>query len=449
MKINDEFIKNALQYNISEDKIRILEDLDIDESLEKIFHNLSLKLPQDNIEYLLFLWMISILRQPTSEDNIIKSLNIIYKIDEDNIISILESHNIKIHPQNIDIIESILKKNLAESKIIFESHHNLEAINNFIENKSWEKVYSSLSPMHNNLKFIIKSPSIHALHILMQLKDKPQLYKLIAEVRDIPCLWGIFANLSPSRILNLTYESNDDYIIFCTLSALFPFEHPPLSSLTDNEEQLVALLLYKPEYEKSFLIEILKIFNTYPIRYPTLQRSLGKALAISNSESYINLYCTSLSLHPLNCNDKGREHIKLCLEEFNKIAADELKNKLYAIIFKLWTEWNFNIHKNDHLFNIKFSLLDYAIVKYYKTTLSDEEISILIEKKIEEILDINNNWYKNYSKFITQWYCYLSTLQPLFHLQALKNDTEPNYLQVNTEYQFEKIDRFTSIRIRK
>ncbi|EOQ64666.1 hypothetical protein F935_00316 [Acinetobacter calcoaceticus ANC 3811] len=448
MKINNEFIEDVLQYNISEDEIRILEDFCGHESLDNIIHELNLKLPNKKVDSLLISWIISTLISPVNEDKIKKVLNIFYKIKQEDILKKLEPYHFKIHPQNITLIEDIFKNSMTDRQYTFRLQNNLKNINNFIEMGAWEKVYSSLHLAHTELKYYINFSSIHAFYMLTQLKDKSQLYKLILGVRDIPYLWGFFANLPPSLVLDLTYDSHDHHVIFCVLSALFPFEHLNSISLTDSEEQLIASLLYKPEYEKSFLMEILKIFNTYPIRYPTLQRSLGKALGDSNDETYINLYINSLSLTPIPSNDKGREHIQLCLEEFEKLAADELKIGLYKTAFRFWSEWAFNIPQDGYLFDIKFSLLDFAIIKYYKNTFSDKEINILIEQKIEELSDMDNNWYKNSSEFTTQWYWYLSTLQPLFHLQMLNSDTELNYLQVNKEYQFENLDRFISIRIR-
>ncbi|PJF04109.1 hypothetical protein CVD06_09775, partial [Acinetobacter seifertii] len=67
MKINNEFIEDALQYNISEDEIRILEDFRGHESLDNIIHELSLKLPNKKIDSLLISWIISTLISPVNE----------------------------------------------------------------------------------------------------------------------------------------------------------------------------------------------------------------------------------------------------------------------------------------------------------------------------------------------------------------------------------------------
>lgn len=448
MKISNNLIESALQYSITEEDIHILQSFCKYETLDNIIYDLSLKLPTKNIEYLLIFWIISTLRTPTSEDKIINILNIIYKLNKGDIIKILESNNIQIHPQNIILIENLFINAQINKQHTFRLRHNLENISTFIQSEDWEKIYSSLHLAHTELKHCINFSSIYAFHILVQLKNKSELYKLISEVRDIPTLWGIFSNIDPSLLLNLTYDSNDHHVIFCTLSSLFPFEHREQHPLTENEEKFVAKLLCKCSYEKDFFCKILKIFNTYPSRVPTLQKALGKALAIANNESFINIYINSLYLYPLSSNDEGRKCIRVCLEEFERLASSKLKYSLYEKAFHVWSAWKFDIPKNGYLFDIKFCLLDYAVVKYYKNTFSDEKISFMIEKKIEEISDINNNWYESATEFTAQWYWHLSTLQPLFHLQMLNKGKELNYLQINKEYQFEKLDRFISIRIR-
>lgn len=448
MKINNDFIENALQYNMTEDEIQILEDVHFHESLENIIYELNFKLPNKKIETLLTSWIVSKLTNPINEDKLKKVLNIIYKIKQEDILKKLESYNIKIHPQNITLIENIFNNATVDKKYTFRLENNLKNINNLIEIGAWEKIYSSLHLAHTELKYCIDFSAIHAFYLLTQLKSKSELITLFKKITDIPTLWGIFANLDSSLLLNLTHESDTPHIIFCTLSSLFPFESRERPFLTENENTLVTNILIKCSYKKEFWYEILKIFNTYPLRYPTLQKNLGKALAIINDETCINIYIDTLYLYPINSNDEGRNCIKICLEEFERLASNKLKIFLYTKAFNVWMEWKFDIPKTGYLFNIKFSLLDFAIVKYYKNTCSDEKINFIIKDKIEEMWDIDNNWYKSSTEFTAQWYWYLSSLQPLFHLQMLNNGTELNFLQVNKEYQFEKLDRFISIRIK-
>ena len=169
----------------------------------------------------------------------------------------------------------------------------------------------------------------------------------------------------------------------------------------------------------------MKILNTYPSRYPHIQMSLGKALALTTSDHAIQSYFKAIYLYTLEFNDIGRQSVSECLESFSQFANDEKQKMVWKTAFKIWHSWDFGIgDKDGHLSEVKASALDYAVTRYYLDCYDSAERKAFSEELIENLNNIDSVWHQTSSKHITYWYLQYSKFQPLHHAEEVsKNDT--------------------------
>jgi len=164
---------------------------------------------------------------------------------------------------------------------------------------------------------------------------------------------------------------------------------------------------------------LMDAFNRYPVRYPRLQEALGKALA-NSSLDVMKLYVEALQLDSVAINDPGRENMATCLRAFHARANANQRETLWRLAYERWSTWAFGRSDHDtHLLEIRFSLLDYAIVGYAIECLGANAATQARIDIVKKALSLHQNWHVSSSAMVTDWNRCLSSFQPFGHAEHI------------------------------
>jgi hypothetical protein len=158
------------------------------------------------------------------------------------------------------------------------------------------------------------------------------------------------------------------------------------------------------------------------VRYPAMQKPLGRALAQVPSAAFEG-YVDSISLLPKNSNiEEGRRNITESLRAFHTNATPERRVALWTLAYKRWLTWAFNAaDQNQHLTAINWSDLDYAIVGYALECLDEAARQEAIIGLCREMERLEYRWHASHTDMLAVWYRLLSQLQPYAHASTVAN----------------------------
>lgn len=188
----------------------------------------------------------------------------------------------------------------------------------------------------------------------------------------------------------------------------------PLSAMEQDAARaiLVSTANDLPEWQKW-----MAVFNTYPLRYPTLQRALGSALA-SLGEDPIRAYVESIHLYT-SC-DGSRGIVADCLKTFAEEADEAVRRTLWSMAFERWVRWRFNAGDQEHhLFQVACSELDFAVVGYCAECLDELQRKTVIDEYLRQLGQTELTWFSSESAYLTAFYRTLSELQPYCHARRV------------------------------
>jgi hypothetical protein len=230
------------------------------------------------------------------------------------------------------------------------------------------------------------------------------LAKAVANVRQTAVAMQFVTALKIEERFDLALTSDNSFIqfasVYVTLSGRWA-----VRALTPNAVQRLARLLVKVADDVQRWTGWLQVFNAYPVRYPLLQEALGLALA-SVSESARKTYIDSIVLLPsqVDAPDPGRGYVGVCLQSFRHNATEVQRAALWTVAYERWKQWRFNDRdRNQHLFKINRSQLDYAVVGYATECLTAAELAAEMASLYGELGSIEDNWHVSISDAITEW----------------------------------------------
>ena len=205
-------------------------------------------------------------------------------------------------------------------------------------------------------------------------------------------------------------------------------------------------LLIKMSADSNRWRDLMNVFNRYPVWYPRLQEALGSALANSSLEA-MEAYVEAIQLNNVAINDPGRRNVATCLRTFQAQANRNQRETLWGLAYARWSTWDFGrSDPNTHLFEIRTSLLDYAVVGYAIECLGVSAAMQVHIDIVTKALNLHQNWYLSSSAMVTDWNRYLSSFQPFGHAEhVLANNNEDwlcenrNYLPVDTQTDYLKL----------
>jgi hypothetical protein len=229
----------------------------------------------------------------------------------------------------------------------------------------------------------------------------------------------VASTLSTSEKLDLAVASAHPYVQFCCLYQVLSDHRTLKQPLSIDQEQLLTKLLLKVADDGPRWAAWMEVFNAYPLRHPALQTALGMALA-DGPDTAVEPYVKSIVLYPKQAPaDAGRQAVAACLSAFRSKASLARRRELWTLAHKRWTDWEFNrADSNQHLLNINWSELDYAIVGYACECLDATGQSNAMNLIIGKLKALEENWYASITDIVTAWNRLLSAFQPYAHAQA-------------------------------
>ncbi|ENV11050.1 hypothetical protein F966_00835 [Acinetobacter higginsii] len=425
------------------------EDLRFRDPYGQLCEKLSL-INESDVNSLLMNWAVSRVESETNITFLKKVLHVINLLDS-CFWEYVRANQLKINNKNIEVIKELLLSAKVSQELSISERYTQ---NNFFEKivdlkkrNAWSELYVTTHSASEWFQYFVDRSAVSGFKILLDCSLPEELESVLDGI-DISVLWGIFANIDSLVLLNFIDKIESKFIVFTALSSIFPFNgSAPLEEDLLIDDLLVNIFV-KAGSDINFISELFDIFNRYPTRYERLQKIIGNTLARLESEDVIVRYYKSLSLYTLRCEDKARVYVKNCLETFEVNCQDKLLiNRCWEIAFELWSDWNFDISLNNYLIEIKYSIIDFAIVKYYLSKCNQEQIGDLIEENLNKMMDIGNEWYLGKIYLNTDWNKLKSQMQPLYHAREICLDSTLSPLQDGFKYNFENLSHYVSFRV--
>lgn len=314
----------------------------------------------------------------------------------------------------------------------YHEQKHQESFKTLIAESNWSKIYSTYHRYHDVFKNSLGYNIRNALAVLYYF-DIKSLRSILDFKHDIPFMWGIMSVLNKSQAMNIALETTNQTLKFCALSSVFPF--PSKDSLNEHESSNLVQVFLDLMKDENLWSHWMKILNTYPLRYPYIQSSLGVALAQTTSDNALQTYFYKIDLHIVDFCDVSRVSVSNCLESFSQLADKEQQKSAWRVAFEIWDNWAFGIKEKDgHLFEIRASVLDYAITRYYLDCYDSEERKAMSNELLGRLHDIDNVWHQTPSKYTTYWYFYNSKLQPIYHADTVSKDASMHCLMQKNLY---------------
>jgi len=251
--------------------------------------------------------------------------------------------------------------------------------------------------------------------------DMDSLAAVMDEISNIQMAYFVARSLSEVNRLQLARATTSDRYRFAAALSI-AWGDQVFTGIGDEAETELAALLQEVSQNEDQWIKWMQAFNKHPMRFPALQRPLGRALALA-PEHALAIYVDSISLYTWPFNDShssnpsrpdGRQSVALCLGVFREVATSEQRLKLWQLAYTRWTQWAFarDSPSARHLTSIVGSELDYAITAYAADSLPPEVLKTQLASLVKEVHDIEMNWYSSFSELLSHRYALLSMLQP-------------------------------------
>lgn len=155
-------------------------------------------------------------------------------------------------------------------------------------------------------------------------------------------------------------------------------------------------------------------FNTYPLRYPLLHPALGNALAHASHE-VVKIYVDSIALHPIRITDVDESCTLVgeCFRGFAQEASPSSHQAAWTYAHQRWLDWRFGASDPSVcLFDLSRTCLDFAVVSYICECMNDLDREAAITDIRKAMNEIDLNWHRSESEFISEWHRLWSILQP-------------------------------------
>ena len=357
----------------------------------------------------------------------------------------------KISRKLVEYSKEIVSNVSSHMYFDFLTNYHEEERKNYLKtivtDNDWPKIYNEYHCNHENFEHSI-CYSLKSAFTLLYYFDVKSLMSILDIDRDIPFMWGMMGLMGKSMAMGIALETTNQTLKFCALASVLPFSGRDSLTKYESDELVTVFLTFMKD--ENLWRHWMKILNTYPSRYPHIQMSLGKALALTTSDHAIQSYFKAIYLYTLEFNDIGRQSVSECLESFSQFANDEKQKLVWKTAFEIWHSWDFGIgDKDGHLFEVKASALDYAVTRYYLDCYDSAERKAFIEELIENLNNIDNVWHQTSSKHITYWYLQHSKCQPLHHAEEMsKNETLKCLMQGVYQQNYGKYEDYIQYMIR-
>ena len=270
-----------------------------------------------------------------------------------------------------------------------------------IKEKNFSKIYAFIEALENGGKPVCDSFMISESARFLSWFDMKELVQAINSKKDTLSIFCLLQNLTNDKKLELCLETSNHLAQFECIRQVVSIRSK--SDLSPEQTQLMSNCITKLSHSDDLWQQFLVYFNTYPLRYPALQTSLGKALAQISDEKIIQ-YVDAINLDK---SDISREFINKCADAFLR-KADERKTNFF--LNKIYNKWN-NFIKNDEFYAFEVFETNFAdVVIRYLSHIRQEKLYKEIEQIVVRLFQINTEWFYSGSQQISCFHILLSKL---------------------------------------
>ena len=275
------------------------------------------------------------------------------------------------------------------------------------------------------------------------------LAQAFANLRQTVIAMQVAAVLSVEQRLRLAHASANPYLQLASAYQTVSVRRHG-QNLSSAEEQLLSELLLKVADDNPRWMAWMKIFNTYPIRFPLLQAPLGLALANAPDEA-IEPYVQAIWLYAKQAKpDPGRKCVAECLRVFRAHASLQRRHALWTAAHNRWLDWNFGqADPNQHLFWISWCDLDFALVGYACECMDDAAREGTVAAIRNGLQSSDNRWHASFTDFVTEWNRLLSKLQPYAYALNVAHSNDDWLAEKQTSWPFDPTkDKYLTMKYR-
>lgn len=256
----------------------------------------------------------------------------------------------------------------------------------------------------------VNSPWIGAVGRLLADFAPDRLVKATRQINLVLTAHAILQDLSDEQALDLGFESESDHIRFALLLSRAGKTRSFVMPLLKSDDAHLAKIWLRQASDLTTWPKWMSAFNTYPVRFPSLQKSIGLAL-VDMSHEAMEVYVQSVSL---DSGPEGRKVMAECLTAFRATAPLERRKALWALAFARWTDWNFGDEMSGVLLGIKTSALDYAVIGHVNEGMTAEECANELGLLATQAYKIEQVWHRD----VSQCKIALNRLLSRFHFIA-------------------------------
>lgn len=227
----------------------------------------------------------------------------------------------------------------------------------------------------------------------------------------------IISTLPLASAFGLATRSTSGHVRFAALERAGRRERRPLSD--EEGEALEALFTTLAQDDAAWPVWM-AAFNRYPVRFPYLQQSLGRALAHGSVEA-VQAYAEAVELTTPSA--EGGLCVANCLTEFRARTAPVLRCALWARAYERWEAWNFGAAEGRGLTAPGRSELDYAVVGWLLECAEPTAARTETDAFEAQLRALDAAWYDTVSSMHTAFNRLLSRYQVFAHACSSNADS--------------------------
>lgn len=316
--------------------------------------------------------------------------------------------------QNTNLIDT-LKRLVASFGLTIAagpgSTRDAEALVRFIEADA-QGDWVTIAQMWSSLRRVPLFPNaVQAASVRFLNRFAPErLAEGLRDVRQSILALQLVSALSAEDRLRVAMATDNGYLELAAVQQTVTPWQGSNPNLTAAETQLLTEQLLKVMRDPKSWTAWMKIFNHFPARFPTLQVSLGKALAEGSADG-LRAYVDAVWLY---AKPPGHTAVTAqCLEVFREHASLDRRQALWTAAHQRWLGWDFEAKDpNEHLTRIVSTDLDYAVIGYATECMTELERTEMIQEISERMLTVDHDWYETEVDLLSAWYRQLSKMQP-------------------------------------
>ncbi|KPQ19871.1 hypothetical protein [Halomonas sp. HL-93] len=301
--------------------------------------------------------------------------------------------------------------------------HERESLERFllaISNKNFEDI-SEMWRLFNN-RPLLSYKYVQMLCVLDYFKPS-FLVSAFEGNESVPILMHIMLYIRVETAFFIGFETKNDYLEFSSVYSTLSTQRDD-NQFTEDENKYLTKIFNKVGDDGEKFVAWMNVFNKYVVRYPKIQVALGRMLANTSSRDNVKAYIKSISIS--KCTDNySRKVVTECLKEI-VICSDSIRRKdLWCMAYEAWSDWNFGGNsKNNHIFSLICSELDFAIIGYIKECLTEEERLKMDNSILSNLRLFESKWHDSSSSATTYWYHNLSYYQIIAHAGRVDEDID-------------------------